>query len=284
MKRRLDLAMTLVSRPRLIFLDEPTTGLDPRSRRDLWQIVREQLADGVTVFLTTQYLEEADQLAHTVGLLDDGRLVAEGTPGRAEGPGRRRDPRRRVPRPHRPPRHRQPDDEQTHDEQRRARGDPMSTLTYAARDSATMLRRNLKHLLRYPSLTVTIIAMPVVFLLLFVYVFGGTMGAGLPGGGAAPTPGRLPGLHHPGDPGDDGAVGGAEHRDPHRQGRDRGDHRPVPDDADRPLGAAHRPRARRAGADRRSRSWSSLAIAVAARLPQRRRRSPAGSARPAWSC
>ena len=65
MKRRLDLAMTLVSRPRLIFLDEPTTGLDPRSRRDLWQIVRELLADGVTIFLTTQYLEEADQLAHT---------------------------------------------------------------------------------------------------------------------------------------------------------------------------------------------------------------------------
>jgi ABC-2 type transport system ATP-binding protein len=80
MKRRLDLAMTLVSRPRLIFLDEPTTGLDPRSRRDLWQIVRELLADGVTIFLTTQYLEEADQLAHTVGLLDGGHLVAEGTP------------------------------------------------------------------------------------------------------------------------------------------------------------------------------------------------------------
>jgi len=80
MKRRLDLAMTLVSRPRLIFLDEPTTGLDPRSRRDLWRIVRELVADGVTVLLTTQYLEEADQLAHTVGLLDEGRLVAEGTP------------------------------------------------------------------------------------------------------------------------------------------------------------------------------------------------------------
>jgi ABC-2 type transport system ATP-binding protein len=80
MKRRLDLAMTLVSRPRVIFLDEPTTGLDPRSRRDLWSIVRELLADHVTVFLTTQYLEEADHLAHTVGLLDDGRLVAEDTP------------------------------------------------------------------------------------------------------------------------------------------------------------------------------------------------------------
>jgi ABC-2 type transport system ATP-binding protein len=80
MKRRLDLAMTLVSRPRVIFLDEPTAGLDPRSRRDLWEIVRELLADGVTIFLTTQYLEEADQLAATVGLLDGGRLVATGTP------------------------------------------------------------------------------------------------------------------------------------------------------------------------------------------------------------
>ena len=80
MKRRLDLAMTLVSRPRLIFLDEPTTGLDPRSRRELWQIVRELVADGVTVLLTTQYLEEADELAHRVSVLDGGSLVAEGTP------------------------------------------------------------------------------------------------------------------------------------------------------------------------------------------------------------
>ncbi|MET9547432.1 ATP-binding cassette domain-containing protein [Streptomyces sp. NPDC006627] len=79
MKRRLDLAMTLVPGPRLIFLDEPTTGLDPRSRRDLWEIVRELVADGVTVFLTTQYLEEADQLADRMGVLDGGRLVAEGT-------------------------------------------------------------------------------------------------------------------------------------------------------------------------------------------------------------
>jgi ABC-2 type transport system ATP-binding protein len=80
MKRRLDLAMTLVSRPRLIFLDEPTAGLDPRSRRDLWAIVRELLEDGVTIFLTTQYLEEADRLADRIALLDHGRLVAEGTP------------------------------------------------------------------------------------------------------------------------------------------------------------------------------------------------------------
>jgi ABC-2 type transport system ATP-binding protein len=79
MQRRLDLAMTLVGDPRLIFLDEPTTGLDPRSRRSMWQIVRELIADGVTIFLTTQYLEEADELADRIALLDHGRLIAEGT-------------------------------------------------------------------------------------------------------------------------------------------------------------------------------------------------------------
>src|ERR1700731_1185588 len=80
MRRRLDLAMTLVGSPRLIFLDEPTTGLDPRSRRNMWDIVRELVADGVTVFLTTQYLEEADHLADRIAVLDQGRIVAEGTP------------------------------------------------------------------------------------------------------------------------------------------------------------------------------------------------------------
>ena len=79
MRRRLDLAMTLVGSPQVIFLDEPTTGLDPRSRRGMWQIVRELVADGVTIFLTTQYLEEADELADRIGVLDHGRLVAEGT-------------------------------------------------------------------------------------------------------------------------------------------------------------------------------------------------------------
>ncbi|UDY35873.1 ATP-binding cassette domain-containing protein [Dermatobacter hominis] len=80
MRRRLDLAMTLVGRPRIIFLDEPTTGLDPRSRRTMWDIVRGLVADGVTIFLTTQYLEEADQLADHVAILDRGRLIAQGTP------------------------------------------------------------------------------------------------------------------------------------------------------------------------------------------------------------
>jgi ABC-2 type transport system ATP-binding protein len=80
MKRRLDLAMTLVGSPRIIFLDEPTTGLDPRSRRSMWQLIRELVAGGVTVLLTTQYLDEADQLADQIAVLDHGKLVAQGTP------------------------------------------------------------------------------------------------------------------------------------------------------------------------------------------------------------
>ncbi|MFI6527644.1 ATP-binding cassette domain-containing protein [Streptomyces uncialis] len=79
MRRRLDLAMTLVGSPRIIFLDEPTTGLDPRSRHSMWDIIRELVAGGVTVFLTTQYLEEADRLADRIAVLNGGRIVAQGT-------------------------------------------------------------------------------------------------------------------------------------------------------------------------------------------------------------
>jgi ABC-2 type transport system ATP-binding protein len=80
MKRRLDLAMTLIGDPRIIFLDEPTTGLDPRSRRVMWQTIRELVAGGVTIFLTTQQLDEADQLADRIAVLDHGQVVAEGSP------------------------------------------------------------------------------------------------------------------------------------------------------------------------------------------------------------
>jgi ABC-2 type transport system ATP-binding protein len=80
MIRRLDIAMTLMGRPQLIFLDEPTTGLDPRSRHTMWQLIRDLVAEGVTILLTTQYLEEADQLADRIAVLDRGRIVAEGTP------------------------------------------------------------------------------------------------------------------------------------------------------------------------------------------------------------
>ena len=95
MRRKLDLAMTLVGNPQIIFLDEPTTGLDPRSRRTMWDIVRGLVADGVTIFLTTQYLDEADQLADRIAVLDQGRLVAQGTSRRPQAP----DPRQPRPAP-----------------------------------------------------------------------------------------------------------------------------------------------------------------------------------------
>ncbi|WP_406139825.1 ATP-binding cassette domain-containing protein [Streptomyces anulatus] len=79
MKRRLDIAMTLVGSPRIIFLDEPTTGLDPRSRHTMWGIIRDLVSDGVTVFLTTQYLEEADELADRIAVLNNGKIAAEGS-------------------------------------------------------------------------------------------------------------------------------------------------------------------------------------------------------------
>ncbi|WP_238986001.1 ATP-binding cassette domain-containing protein [Kocuria sp. SM24M-10] len=80
MRRRLDLAGALVIRPRVLFLDEPTTGLDPRSRIGLWEVIRSLVADGTTVLLTTQYLEEADQLADEISVIDDGSVIAAGTP------------------------------------------------------------------------------------------------------------------------------------------------------------------------------------------------------------
>ena len=90
MRRRLDLAMTLVGDPRVIFLDEPTTGLDPRSRRTMWETIRGLVAGGVTVFLTTQYLEEADELADRIALLDRGRDRGRGHLERAQAPRARR--------------------------------------------------------------------------------------------------------------------------------------------------------------------------------------------------
>lgn len=79
MRRRLDLAASIVSNPRVLFLDEPTTGLDPRTRIDLWNFIRELVNDGTTLLLTTQYLEEADELADRIVVIDDGRAIAEGT-------------------------------------------------------------------------------------------------------------------------------------------------------------------------------------------------------------
>jgi ABC-2 type transport system ATP-binding protein len=85
MRRRLDLAASLLAAPRVLFLDEPTTGLDPRSRTEVWTAVRSLVADGTTVLLTTQYLEEADRLADRISLVEHGRVIAEGTPAELKG-------------------------------------------------------------------------------------------------------------------------------------------------------------------------------------------------------
>src|SRR5205807_2182430 len=87
MRRRLDLASTLLTPRRVLFLDEPTTGLDPRSRNEIWSVVRELVREGTTLLLTTQYLEEADQLAEQIAVIDHGRVIAQGT-GRGPKPRR----------------------------------------------------------------------------------------------------------------------------------------------------------------------------------------------------
>ena len=291
MRRRLDLAMTLVGDPRIIFLDEPTAGLDPRSRRVMWQIVRDLVAGGVTIFLTTQYLEEADRLANRIAVLDGGKIVAEGTPDELKrlvpgghvrlefadpaeldkaartfdgatrddealtlqvpsdgGVGSLRSlldrldeasievgglsvqtagPRRRLPVSHQP--RRQPKGSRA-----------MTPFSNDLTDTATMLRRNLRHMRRYPMLFF-IAGIPVVLLLLFVFVFGGTLGAGLGGlaGGRAEyvayvTPGILLFTVAGGCPGDG---------DRGCDGHERGDRRPLPDDADLAGLGPDRPRA-----------------------------------------
>jgi ABC-2 type transport system ATP-binding protein len=84
MRRRLDLAASLVGRPEVMFLDEPTTGIDPRSRVELWELIEDLVAGGTRVLLTTQYLEEGDRLAHRIGVIDQGRIIQEGTAAELE--------------------------------------------------------------------------------------------------------------------------------------------------------------------------------------------------------
>ena len=122
----------------------------------------------------------------------------------------------------------------------------MSTLTYAVTDSATMLRRQLRHMLRYPSMTLILAGTPIVLLLLFVYVFGGTLGAGLGGVSGGFSGGRADYVNYvtPGDPADHGGLRGAGDGDIGRHGHDRGHHRPVPHHGHRPRLGAHRTRPR----------------------------------------
>ncbi len=292
MRRRLDLAMTLIGDPQLIFLDEPTSGLDPRSRRTMWQIISDLAASGVTIFLTTQYLDEADQLADRIAVLDRGTIVAAGTAAELK----QRIPGGHVQLQFASKQELEPaarlvaaagrdDDALTlqvaSDGSLQSLRDlidlldaasiqvqrlsihtpdlddvffaftggpdsqkallPMTAMSYAVTDSATMLRRNLRHLLRYPAMTAMLIGVPVVFLLIFVYIFGGTLGAGL--GHAADsraayiryvTPGILLLTVAAVGPGDVGCD---------RHGHDDRNHRAVPHHAHCEGQCAYRPRA-----------------------------------------
>ena len=168
MRRRLDLAMSLIGEPQVVFLDEPTTGLDPQARLEVWAAVRELAGRGTTVLLTTQHLEEAEQLAERIAILHGGRIIVEGTlaelkAAAAAGDGGVRraaaQPRGRVP--------------------RRGRGRRWCGCGGGAmRDTVVLLGRSLRHVTRSLDTIITTAVMPIAFLLLFVYVFGGAIETG----------------------------------------------------------------------------------------------------------
>ena len=229
MRRRLDLAGALVASPSVLFLDEPTTGLDPRSRNDMWDVIRELVHGGTTVLLTTQYLEEADRLADEIVVIDFGRVIAKGTAdqlkaevggerieivvsdvgdlvaarqvlfslatgevlveqhvpphrtgrGRRQGPRRgarppgrrgRRGARRRAAPAH--PRRRLPQPDRLGSRRRPGRGRRMSAVLEALADGAVVAKRNLIKVKRVPELLLFTTIQPIMFILLFAYVFG----------------------------------------------------------------------------------------------------------------
>ncbi len=211
MRRRLDLAACLIVSPPIIFLDEPTTGLDPRGRLVVWEVIRGLVAEGTTVFLTTQYLEEADQLAHQIAVIDHGRVIAQGTAGDTRGATPRRDcarsrrrrdfpersgpasphPGRRLSLAHWPGHH-------CNRSARRNPGDHLagkewtmknSTLSLTEKvtpqarpalywlfsDTLVLARRQFMHVLRIPDELVTSSLQPILFVVLFRYIFGGAI-------------------------------------------------------------------------------------------------------------
>src|SRR5215213_2826479 len=177
MRRRLDLGAALVARPPVLFLDEPTTGLDPRSRLGLWQTIEDRVAGGTTVLLTTQYLDEADRLADSIAVIDDGEVIAEGTSDELksrvggeklevtlEPP----DARRRVHGAHRPHRG-------TGRGGRAGGGGGVSARSATVSDTLVLAQRNLMRIPRQPDLLIAYTIQPVMFVLLFVFVFGGAI-------------------------------------------------------------------------------------------------------------
>src|SRR6266508_549579 len=225
MRRRLDIASSLLTRPQVLFLDEPTTGLDPRSRNEIWAIVRELRREGTTLLLTTQYLEEADQLADRIAVIDRGKVIAEGTgnelkdrltlPAPRNGlllvEGAAAELRRAqigvsdiglrrptlddvflqltgappsedgggpTPGPQPP----EPDVPAPRTPVLRLRLPSPQAVRSAVTDTAVVTGRNLRHFIRQPDLLVFSTIQPVLFVLLFVYVFGGAIGRSLPHG------------------------------------------------------------------------------------------------------
>ncbi len=319
MRRRLDLAGALVARPPVLFLDEPTTGLDPRSRTSMWQVIRGLVSEGTSLLLTTQYLEEADLLADNIVVVDHGRLIAEGTAdqlkaqvggerlqvtvtdaaqlSRAEelltplavGPVVREeerrgllvpvsggaaqlidalrlldaegigvddvgpaptDPGRRLPDPHRPL------DRPAGPRPHRG-GLAMSVLTPFA-DGLVVAKRNLIKIKRVPDLLVFTTLSPIMFVLLFAYVFGGAIDQS--GGGSGYREFLIAGIFA-----QTVVFGSTITGAGHRRGRPEGDHRPVPHAADVALGGALRPHALRRG-QQRDRAGGDVADRAARRL------------------
>ena len=174
MRRRLDIAMSLIGNPPVIFLDEPTTGLDPQMRIEVWQTVKELADSGMTVLLTTQYLDEAEQLADRIAILHEGRIIVNGTLDELRqllAAGERRvrreaaDPRGRLPRARR---------------RQRCRSEPVRTTmtTHFFEDTAALTGRSLKHVTRSVDTIITTAVTPIAIMLMFVYVFGGAIDTG----------------------------------------------------------------------------------------------------------
>ena len=233
MRRRLDIAMSLIGDPPVIFLDEPTTGLDPEARIEVWQTVKELAGGGTTVLLTTQYLDEAEQLADRIAILHQGRIIVDGTLAELK--------------------HLLPPAEVEYVEKQptledvflavvgdadgtRARSRPMTT--HFLSDTAVLTGRSLRHVTRSLDTIITTAITPIAMMLMFVYVFGGAIDTG------AVRVRGLPAARHPAH---HDRLGHRLHRVPAVHRPEERDLRAVPVDADRAVGRAVGARADLAG-------------------------------------